>query len=142
MYSGRNAVYILTMLESIEKLRLATIEIAKPEDFFSHRDQLLLSGCMMQLIVIGEESRKINQDLKDEFAETPWKMMLGMRNIISHDYRGTSPDIVFEVIKNHLDGLKTSLRQMLNKVDFPKEKLSIALASRHYSNLKYLIEEE
>ncbi len=76
-------------------------------------------------MVIGEETKKIDEDLKSEFSEIPWPVISGLRNRIAHDYRSINPNISFDVIRNYLPGLKTVLIKMIEKVDYPSEKLNI-----------------
>lgn len=141
MYSAKNVAYLLTMLEAIEKIRLYTVGLDTAEKLLAKDDQMVFNACQTLLMVIGEESKKINSELRDEHQEIPWKLIAGMRNIIAHDYRSISPDITHDVIHNYLEPLKQTLIVMLSKVDYPKEKLKKVLASPFYAHLSYLLSE-
>ncbi len=39
-----------------------------------------------QLLVIGEAAKKISEDYKQKHDEIPWKKMVGLRNILAHEY--------------------------------------------------------
>ncbi len=72
MFSDKNLAYVLTILEAIEKIVLYTKSFESPEEFYEANDQLNFNATYNLLIVIGEESKKIDPALKKSFPETPW----------------------------------------------------------------------
>lgn len=140
MYEKKNITYVLTILDSIEKIFIYTDGIETAEDFHERNDQLEFNACQALLLVIGEETKKINDDLKDEHPVIPWKLISGMRNRIAHDYRSIDPNISFDVVKNYLAPLKIELILMLDKIEFEQEFLKRVVETEYYRNLKYLIE--
>lgn len=141
MYSSKNIAFILTSLESIEKLKIYTKDVSSAEELLEKDDQLIYNACLTLLMTIGEEVNKIDTELKEEYPSIPWHNIKGMRNRIAHDYRGMDPTIPFSVIKQYLDPLKSSFISMIDKIDYPKSKLSIILKSRFYRHIRYLEEE-
>jgi uncharacterized protein with HEPN domain len=99
------------------------------------------NACQVLLLVIGEESKKINDALKAEHPEIPWNLIAGLRNRIAHDYRSIDPNISFDIIQNYLTKLKKELVEMLHKVEFEKELLDKVVNTIQYSHLKYLLKE-
>lgn len=106
---------------------------------YEKNDQLNFNACQILLLVIGEESKKIEENLKEEHAEVPWHLISGLRNRIAHDYRSIDPYISFDIITNYLPDLKEVFIQMLGKVSFERELLEKALNSPHYKNVRYLL---
>ena len=102
-------------------------------------DQMNFNACQILLLVIGEESKKINNDLKEEYPTIPWHLITGMRNIIAHDYRSIDPNISYDIVLNYLPELKKELIHMLSKVDFEIALLEKVINSTQYKNLKYLL---
>lgn len=139
MYSVRNLTYILTILEAIEKAKIYTEDILDAEEFLNANDQLNFNACQTLLLVIGEESKKIDENLKNEYEGIPWHLITGLRNRIAHDYRSINPNISFDIIKNYFKQLKDALIDMLNKIDFEPDLLEKAINTPHYSHLKFLI---
>lgn len=39
-----------------------------------------------QLLVIGEAANHLSQTFKDNHSAIPWQAIIGMRNIIAHEY--------------------------------------------------------
>lgn len=49
--------------------------------------------------IIGEAARALSSDLKDQHPEMPWSKIIGMRNILVHDYFGIDVDVVWAVVE-------------------------------------------
>jgi len=142
MYEKKNFTYIMTILESVEKIFLYTESFKDPDSFFEANEQMNFNASQVLLLVIGEEVKKIDDGLKSEHKEIPWKEISKLRNRIAHDYRSIDPNISFDIIKNYLPELKLELLKMLNKVSFERELLIKTVSSNQYRHLKYLIGEE
>lgn len=138
MYNEKNLVYVLTILEAIEKIKIYSSEFGNADDFLWSNQQLNFNGTVNLLIAIGEESKKIDAKLKEEFPDIKWKDLAGMRDKLSHDYRGIDPNIVWNVIQNELDSLKEALIQMLERIGYDKETLAEVLKTEYYTHLSYL----
>lgn len=139
MYEKKNFTYILTILESIEKIYIYTRGFKTAEEFYETNEQLNFNASQILLLVIGEESKKISKDLKEEHPSIPWNLVSSLRNRIAHDYRSVNPDITFDIIKNYLEELKTELILMLDKVEYEEALLRKVVQTKYYSHLKYLV---
>ncbi|NOX47185.1 MAG: DUF86 domain-containing protein [Chlorobi bacterium] len=67
-----------------------------------------------------------------------WKAISDLRNRLAHDYRGTDPDILWQIITEELNTLKKALIEILGFVSFENEMLEKALDSEYYKNIQYL----
>ncbi len=95
MYSSDNLLYILTILEAIEKVKKYTNRFPSAKAFFDADDQLFFHATTNLLLTIGEESKKLEKGLKNEFPNIPWNAIAGMRNRLVHDHRGDDLNLVF-----------------------------------------------
>lgn len=141
MYNVKNLTYALTSLEAIEKIFIYTRDIKDEKEFFDKDTQLVFNACQTLLMVIGEESKKLDSELKNKFKHVPWTQISRLRNRIAHDYRSIDPFISFDIIKNHLPELKVALVGMIEYIDFDRELLLKVLKTPHYSHLSYLTED-
>lgn len=140
MYSEKNLIYILTILECIEKTWIYTKYFDNPNDLIWSNEQIELNATISLFIAIGEESKKIEYLLKESVScDFSWKDIAGLRDKISHDYRGVDADILWTVIHKDLPKLKTALVEMTDKINPPKELLKEFLSTPHYKHLQYLI---
>ncbi|MFT5660651.1 MAG: hypothetical protein ACI9TV_001293 [Sulfurimonas sp.] len=107
MYSEKNLIYIFTMLECIEKTWIYTKGFSNPSDLIWSNEQIEFNATISLFIAIGEESKKIEQLLKDSIVcDFSWNDIAGIRDKISHDYRGVDADILWIVIHKDLKKLK------------------------------------
>lgn len=139
MYNKRNITYVLTTLEAIEKINIYTDKIQTAEELYAQNDQLQFNACQTLLLVIGEETKKIDKNLKIEHSEIPWNLIAGMRNRIAHDYRSVDPNITFDIVRNYLPPLKSELILMVEKIEFEDDFLQRMVQTNYYRHLKYLI---
>ncbi len=76
-------------------------------------DQQLYDSILMNLVVIGEEANRVSNQTKLKYPEVPWYEMIGMRNLISHDYFSVNPQIIWDTVQNSIPKLKQTLEKIL-----------------------------
>ena len=138
MYSDDNLVYIFTMLECVEKIFIYAEDYPNAEELAWGKDQRDFNAIWALLLVIGEESKKIESDLKIVSKHIPWQNIAGMRNHLAHDYRGIDYERVWEIIKLNLPDLRDILITMIDNIAYDKEMLVKALDSPYYQHIQYL----
>jgi len=68
-----------------------------------------------RLEIIGEATKRLKEDFKNQYSEIPWRRMAGMRDVLIHEYDQVDLDLVWEVIIKDLPILKESVQDILNK---------------------------
>lgn len=96
MFDSKNLIYILTILEAIEKITIYSQKFDDAEVFYRADKQLYFNATVNLLIAIGEENKKIDEKLKTSEIIN-WKNLSAMRDKISHDYRGVDEEIVWSI---------------------------------------------
>ena len=114
------------MLQFVERQIVFTIEttlkVNTYQDFLVSQDSMVLfnSTCMC-LQSIGETIKQIddrtNGKLFSLYPSTPWKKVIGMRHIISHEYLSIDPQVIFATVKTRLHPLLIDVRQILDDID-------------------------
>ena len=137
MFSDKNLIYIFTILEAIEKVFLYTKDFKDDEEFYEAQDQLYFNAVTNLLIAIGEENKKIDDQIKNDFTFM-WNDISKMRDKISHNYRGISPYIVWDIIQNSLPTYKLILLDILPNIEDYEDSLKEILKSQYYKHLDYL----
>lgn len=141
MFDKKNLAYVLTSLSANEKIIIYTENIETSQEFLSLNDQLNFNACQTLLMVIGEETKKIDDELKQRFVHIPGHLIASLRNRIAHDYRSINADISFDVIENHLGPLKLAFVDMIRLIDYPKERFVKIVNTEYYKHLRYLLED-
>jgi uncharacterized protein with HEPN domain len=121
-------VYLAHILECIEKIQRYTH--AGRESFF--KDSLIQDGVCNNLTIIGEAANKTSQDFRKKFPDIHWRGMIGLRNVLIHDYEGIDLRQVWQVIEVELPKLKTSLLPILP----PLDQLEIELSGEKHEKKK------
>ncbi|MCF8360471.1 MAG: DUF86 domain-containing protein [Prolixibacteraceae bacterium] len=100
------------MLDTIDKILRYTSEYKSAEELYQNdRDS---DAAMMNFIVLGEESGKLTDELKNINPQVNWSKVYGLRNIIAHHYFRINVDIVWQIIVNDLPKLKTDLKALIS----------------------------
>lgn len=122
MYKKDHIKILLKRIEeSISLILDKTEKIKCPNDFLINPDGMfLLSGVCMQLIFIGENVKSIdkrtNHQYLIQYPEIPWTEIMGLRDIIAHEYHRIDAEEIFQVVKEDLPLLLDSIRIMSNEL--------------------------
>ncbi|TGM57278.1 DUF86 domain-containing protein [Leptospira biflexa] len=133
-------LYLLNIIEYIEKINLYSNSFENPEILYETNDQMNYNAILSLLTQIGENSTKLSDDTKNEYSY-PWKEVVGLRNRIAHDYTGINIFVVFQTIKYSLPSLKAKAYQIIlegiTENIFDKLELFSAKESNYYSHLEF-----
>lgn len=139
MYSDKNILHLLTVLESIEKIMIYTSDYSDKQSFYDSGDQVQYNAVCHLLLAIGEETGKLDDQLKEEIAFIAWDQITGLRNRIAHDYRGIDPEVVFQIAKFELLPLKEACISMFKLMQVPADELKKLMDNPWYKHLGYLV---
>ena len=98
------------ILEATE--RIERYVSGKTEEEFAANEQLY-DSVLMNLVVIGEEANHVSHHTKLKYSNIPWHEMVGMRNLISHDYFYVKPQIIWDTVQDSIPQLKRALEEVL-----------------------------
>ncbi len=79
---------------------------------------MVLHATLYNLQIIGEASSQLSDEIRNENSIIDWKKIKGFRNRLIHEYFGTDPKIVFEVIKTYLPKLKSQIQNILDNKNY------------------------
>lgn len=80
------------------------------EDF--QADEQMRSAVLYQLTVIGEAARRISEDFRTEHPEVPWSRIIGLRNVVVHEYASVGLERVWNVLESALPDLVNRLDEL------------------------------
>lgn len=107
----RDREYMIDILESA-KLAIDYIGEKSREEFFL--DSQCHDAVIRRIEIIGEAARRISDETRSAYTELPWSDMIGMRNLMIHEYDDIDIAIVWETVKNDLPLLIDSLEKILD----------------------------
>ena len=118
-------VRIGSLLDRIENsillIQSKSGEINCPDDFLLSQDGMfILSGICMQLVFIGESVKtidnKTNHSYLIKYTDIPWTAIMGLRDIIAHEYHHIDAEEILNVIKKDLPVLLSVIQRMKNEI--------------------------
>jgi len=62
--------------------------------------------------IIGEAIKNIPNDFKKNYNKIPWRQIIGMREILIHQYFGVDLNLTWEVIEKDLPELKKQINKI------------------------------
>ncbi len=103
--------HILDSLVEIESY-LIEIDFSK---FFT--DSMMRYACIKHLEIIGEASNHISEEIKMKFNKINWPQIIGMRNILVHEYFGIDSYLIWQIIKDDLPEFKKEIQEIINSMN-------------------------
>lgn len=61
--------------------------------------------------IIGEAARCVSPEARELLSEIPWKSIIGLRNVLTHEYGEIRYEILWSIIKNKLPALIQKLEE-------------------------------
>jgi uncharacterized protein with HEPN domain len=134
-------LYLLNILESIEKINMYVKDIDDAEKFYYANDQLNFNATLNLFANIGDNVGKVSEELKIKNSHIKWQDIKDFRNKIVHDYIGIDLFIVFRIIKNDLPPLKEKIIKIvsaeLENRNFDEKEFQEARKSFYYRHIPF-----
>lgn len=107
--------------ESMRRIERRSSSIESPEDFSVTEDNLdKLDAIAMMLLAIGESFKKIDIEtdgrLLEKYPEIDWRGVIGLRNVLAHDYFDIDAEEIFKICKRDIPQLIDTVQRMLREI--------------------------
>ncbi len=86
------------------------------------QNSMMRFACIKQLEIIGEAAARLTGQIKQKYSKIHWREIIGLRNILIHEYFGVDEQIVWEIIQNDLPEFKKELEVVINEIGESSEK--------------------
>ncbi len=67
--------------------------------------------------IIGEAARRVPDHIQKRYPHIPWRQVIGMRNVLAHNYDGADPRIIFDTATLFLPSLIEHLTAIIDELD-------------------------
>ncbi|KXK07149.1 MAG: hypothetical protein UZ17_ACD001000161 [Acidobacteria bacterium OLB17] len=102
---------LLDTVEAIERIEKYT---ARGRSAFEE-DELIQTWVLHHFQIMGEAVRALSVETTSQADEIEWQKIIGMRNILVHNYFSIDTDIVWAMIENDLHILKRVISAYLDE---------------------------
>ncbi|NOX48066.1 MAG: DUF86 domain-containing protein [Chlorobi bacterium] len=76
---------------------------------------MVVDAIIRNFEIIGEASKNVPLEIKNNHPEIPWKKMYGLRNLITHEYFGIDYEMIWEISKKNLPQNYIDLKKIIEK---------------------------
>ena len=104
-------LYLMDILESARRIEDYIGDLSF-EEF--EKDKKTIDAVVRNFEILGEASNNVPEDLKAKHPDVPWKQMIGMRNILAHEYYEVAMRVVWDTIKQNIPQVKILIKKVLD----------------------------
>jgi len=97
------------ILEAIGRIE---VYASRGRDTFD-RDELVQTWIVHHLQIIGEAVGRLTETFLSAHPEIPWSQIIGMRNILVHDYFRVDAEQIWSTVERDLPRLKEEIKAVL-----------------------------
>ena len=108
--ANRNIASLWDMAQAIANINEIVSDTNREQFLANWREQSIIER---QLEILGEAARRISEEFQQEHPDIDWRKIIGLRNVIAHQYDRIEPDLIWEIITSDLLGLDQKIQQLL-----------------------------
>jgi uncharacterized protein with HEPN domain len=99
-------VYLWDMLDAAR----AVVEFVSGKTCLDYQGDRMLRGAVERHVeIIGEAAKRVSEGFRAAHAEIPWRSIVGVRNILAHDYGEVKDDKMWIVATESIPELVEAL---------------------------------
>lgn len=80
-------------------------------------DSMMYNATLRQLEIIGEASSRLSVALVQENNQVPWPQIVGLRNLVIHEYFGVDDMIIWNIVQYDLPELKRKIQVIVDQLN-------------------------
>jgi uncharacterized protein with HEPN domain len=103
-------VHIDDIYDSIKAIQKYTLGLRKADFMASSEKQ---DAVVRRLEIIGEAANRLTDDFRSQYPEIPWSEIVGLRNVLIHEYDSIDLNRVWETILKDIPELERQIRKIL-----------------------------
>ncbi|MCK4311907.1 MAG: DUF86 domain-containing protein [Candidatus Cloacimonetes bacterium] len=103
-------IFIEDIISSMNKIE-EYIEGISYQDFV--KSDIVIDAVVRNLEIIGEAAKNIPESFRNEKNDIPWKNMIGLRNIVIHEYFGVDLSIIWKIITVNIPKTKKDILKLI-----------------------------
>ena len=107
-------VRLFHIIDAIDEIEIYTENVTL-DDFV--KNSMMFNATLRQLEIIGEASNRLSEQLLQNNTDIPWARIIGLRNLVIHEYFGIDDITIWNVIKINLPNLKEKILQIMSELE-------------------------
>lgn len=110
MSANRDLASVLDILQAALQIQNSMSGVSREQLIANEEKQ---AAILYRIIVIGEATKRVSTQFRDQNPNIPWREMAGMRDQVTHRYDQVDLDIVWDVVNSRIPQLIPQLQQLL-----------------------------
>lgn len=102
--------YLRDILTAIDDAR-SFIDSIDLDDFQASKEKQY--AVIRALEIVGEAAAQIPAEIRTAYPTIPWREIVGMRNVVIHNYFGVDEAVIWRTVQEDLPPLKRSIKRIL-----------------------------
>jgi len=108
------SIYLADIIEAMAKIQRYTDGLTF-ESFAAN--EMVVDAVNRNLEIIGEAARSIPESIRNSNPQIPWQRMIGLRNMVIHEYFGIDLSIVWEIVRVNIPDTRPLIEAMLKAME-------------------------
>lgn len=110
----RDKLYLQLMRDALQKIEGYTQGIGQLE---FNSNSMVQDAVHMQLLVLGENVRRLSAHYKETHPQVAWQLIAGLRNVLAHEYEHIDLEEIWDVAAKDVPVLRTQIESLLLSFD-------------------------
>lgn len=106
-------LYLIHMRECGDRIEQY---VSGGRDTFMH-STLIQDAVLRNLQTLGQSAGRLSDTLRNTHAEVNWRGIIGLRNILVHDYLGISLVRIWKIVEHDLPDLRRKVEALIQELE-------------------------
>ena len=107
-----NELLVMDIVEAIRRITAYRNGVGR-ERFLA--DIMIQDAVIRNLEIIGEATKKISEEYREQHADIPWREMAGLRDVLIHNYGNVDLHIVWKTVASDIPQLAEAMAALLEQ---------------------------
>lgn len=97
---------------SLQAIQQRTANLSRQQ---FRNDETIIKAVLYDFLIIGEAARVIPKEIQSQYPQIPWRLMIDMRNVVSHEYFQVQIDMVWRSLTEDLPQLNQQIITLMKQ---------------------------